>query len=1131
MINYISKLFLLVIFSFIIAFFYYTITPSHMVNFDWYLHYIIPIFIFYAVYKYIKTKNSSNIVSFTLIEVFLYFLLNLFILSILFFVFSWWQDFSASKWVGLFFKILWYMIFPIFLIFISISFWRKIIKKIGLFWYNLEYSIFNFLLSLSIWFFSFISLLFIVGLFWLYNLYLVFFIIFLFALYSKKEILELVSWISSYRIDFDNHDFKSKSLSDKLSFNLISTEFLFLILVVVLSINLINIVRPMPIGWDDLWVYMNFPRQMAQSWVIDFLGWMYSWQIFTGIWYMISEPVQAFFLNSVWGFLTVIVLILIVSDLFSNIKSKGEKHIINIWLLLSVIFISMPMVVFHQAKDMKVDEGLFFVSIIVFYLIFKIYSHFQNRDFTSSFQLNNQKDNKIDIKKNEKYFFIKLFFVAWILAWFAFSIKLTSLMLISSVIWLIFYKHIGLAWFLWYLGVYFAIFTKARLWDYLNVVYDKDNNILINIFSILSLILWLSLIVFGVLKRRKQFKNLFKNILIFFLWIFIALSPWFFKNISQILSKDLNVNSIWVILGGKGDNLNIDLENIYSKQELEKIEEQKEFRRISNSWTTQNEDFWRYFWYEKWINNYIKLPWNLTMQVNQWWEFTTIWWLFLALIPALFLFLKFRKRYLEYLILSVLFLEILLFVIPSSRSYITSVMSDMTLPSGYLFILFLFLLPVFIFLYLLKKDKLNELFIANLVFATFYIFLFTISSFGIVWYGIVMYFSLLLMIWIGVYRISIIKLDYWEWKKNLKLFWSVVVFSIFLSYFFLSIFPYSFNNLKNAWYKYFKAWSFSFEESVFLYHPEYKKILSVLNLDERKQSDIMASLFRDNKNDEIINKLVVWNKLDFVSTISFLNQIYSGVLDKQLLDLFKNDRNKLSLVKKASKNIEKRMYNFMLNPPNEFKNNQNIYRIWTFLKYYISDNNSRLLEDSLLNFFWDYIYVENSNSKTIKNIKNLDLKYLLIDLNAATIDKDPRRNLTRRYESLLDMLSSDKIKLIETDSLCLKLGLDMYKKSSKTPQDKRDYLNLVWVNYESYLENNTKVILRWIKMKYCHSQIANLILKSEIDNDNYSYLLNIYDWYNFLADRDNRTKTNQDVVSYLKPRVKHWYKALFEVMD
>jgi hypothetical protein len=54
-------------------------------------------------------------------------------------------------------------------------------------------------------------------------------------------------------------------------------------------------------------------------------------------------------------------------------------------------------------------------------------------------------------------------------------------------------------------------------------------------------------------------------------------------------------------------------------------------------------------------------------------------------------------------------------------------------------------------------------------------------------------------------------------------------------------------------------------------------------------------------------------------------------------------------------------------------------------------------------------------------MKEFGLKYLLVDLNAATIDQDPSHNLTKRYEKLLQTFTSDKLKLIETDSICLKI--------------------------------------------------------------------------------------------------------------
>jgi hypothetical protein len=71
-------------------------------------------------------------------------------------------------------------------------------------------------------------------------------------------------------------------------------------------------------------------------------------------------------------------------------------------------------------------------------------------------------------------------------------------------------------------------------------------------------------------------------------------------------------------------------------------------------------------------------------------------------------------------------------------------------------------------------------------------------------------------------------------------------------------------------------------------------------------------------------------------------------------------------------------------------------------------------------------------------------------LNAATIDKDSRHNLTKRYENLLTTLRSDKLELVETDSVCLKIALEDYKKSEKKEKDIKQFMTISGVNYESY---------------------------------------------------------------------------------
>ena len=158
-------------------------------------------------------------------------------------------------------------------------------------------------------------------------------------------------------------------------------------------------------------------------------------------------------------------------------------------------------------------------------------------------------------------------------------------------------------------------------------------------------------LAFSIKNNLKIIKKFFISLILFVFWIFLALSPWLAKNISETYPQI----SISTLISWKAENFNPDFSKIHSKKELETIEKKQISLTISNSWTTSNEDFWRYFWYEKWINNYIKLPWNLTMQTNQRWEYTDIWFLFLALLPIILVFLPFRNKYFYFLLFILLF--------------------------------------------------------------------------------------------------------------------------------------------------------------------------------------------------------------------------------------------------------------------------------------------------------------------------------------------------------------------------------------------------------------------------------------------------------------------------------------------
>jgi len=1247
MISYLLKILTLAIFSFIIIYFYYFSNWGiHTESFDWYLVYVVIVWIIYSIYKFFQLEISEKKASFSLFKIFSFFLLHLFILCMLFFSYN---NLWLWYWILLFSKIIFYSFFPLLTVLISISFWRKIIWYIS--WLENESNIYKFLLSLWIWFFSFIFLIDIFGILGFYNLFVVLSILIGLLVFSYKEFTNIIKSIFSYEIKVDIEEWNYLKL--------ISSEFLFLISTLVICISLISIVRPFPIGWDDLGSYMNTPHLIAEAGNTIAIGQMYAWQTFTWIWYLFWSSTQAFFLNNVWWILSFIVLVLIISDLLKSTIASKKKYFLNLPMLAWTIFISMPMVVFQQAKDMKLDPWLFFISIIVVYLVFKYY----NKPH-SHFVIWKEKESKIkellsfNIKWNKISISSIIILIIWILAWFAFSIKFTSLLLISAIIWLMSYARLWVVWFVWYLFIFFAIFTKWNLWWMMNVMVNPENiSWFETIFSSISWLLWLALFAFISIKNKKIVKLFLIEIMIFILWIFIALFPWLSKN---IVDSYPNI-SIWKIISWTPDRFNFDKSLIYSQEELVKIELEKKRERMSAEWTTKNEDLGRYFGYEVWVNNYLKLPWNLTMQVNQWWEFTDIWFLFLALLPVVLLFLPFRKKYYSIIIVIALILELFVFIktdnriinnsdlkqlsevskesIFESNNYIlrdknfnkdiydidvwnyifrehieklvnketsfeaiekraidlfyseltskvldkslwkeielintslsdkdfnfieelrnlntnyyrfktdinslnileneiirlnlgsekgliiklwkdnrsfNQIISDyfstFNLPFWYVIVLLVFILPVLFFLLTLKhKDwdewKLINLFKFNLIFASFYTFLWTISAFWIVWYWITMYFSFLLFIVIWASYIVTYNDSENEKKFYIKLFWTFVFFLIFLIYAVNSIFPHSFKNLKWAGYAKYKTWEITIISAPYLYHNEYLKVLFHTNIDQTKREDFIKE----------------YVEADIIKAVSWIEKMDMFKIRLLLNDIIKKDNILARSAKKSLTNI----YKNISNPNDKYKSKVWIYRIWTFLKYHISENHKRLLEDNLIFTFNDYIYNSNINT-TVDNLKKAWLWYLLVDLNAATIDKDERHNLTTRYEKLLNTFTSERLELIETDSICLKLALEDFNKSEKLSEDRDKFLFMAWVNHESYNEDWSGV-WRSTKLLQCYARIDELIKNKKIDTTNYNYLL----WINnYIIQNQESFKTENQIFTLLQQQITHWYKVLFKI--
>ncbi len=91
----------------------------------------------------------------------------------------------------------------------------------------------------------------------------------------------------------------------------------------------------------------------------------------------------------------------------------------------------------------------------------------------------------------------------------------------------------------------------------------------------------------------------------------------------------------------------MDLDNyfgaIYSADEYFVKRKAQQAASITSDGKSLNEDFSRYFGQESGLNNYLKLPANITFQKNQSGEFTDITYIFLAFLPAILLFVRGRQ--------------------------------------------------------------------------------------------------------------------------------------------------------------------------------------------------------------------------------------------------------------------------------------------------------------------------------------------------------------------------------------------------------------------------------------------------------------------------------------------------------
>lgn len=219
-----------------------------------------------------------------------------------------------------------------------------------------------------------------------------------------------------------------------------------------------------------------------------------------------------------------------------------------------------------------------------------------------------------------------------------------------------------------------------------------------------------------------------------------------------------------------------------------------------------------------------------------------------------------------------------------------------------------------------------------LVALAYYGFIFWISSYGIVWYGILIYFLFFLVIIFGARMIDREIDDLIGEPTSLAAGISVIIIGCFV---FFSAVPHAWTNVLSAGFLEYKTGLMTSESVVYKTHDD--PILATLNINDQEKA--VAELIRGIDNEKIRTIFEGQKITTMESYLQMIDGIESQLRDAKALDV---------TLQNMFSQMREQAYIFIMNPSDEFLNNRKIYRIGTFLTYFIRNNITRYLDDSLV---------------------------------------------------------------------------------------------------------------------------------------------------------------------------------------
>ncbi|MBI3619081.1 hypothetical protein HY213_03565 [Candidatus Peregrinibacteria bacterium] len=497
-------------------------------------------------------------------------------------------------------------------------------------------------------------------------------------------------WIQKFCRSETQHDVSWYDLSILLLWLIVSY----------LAINFLTVVRPFPIGWDDLGSYLNRPRLLVSYGFFIFSMSQFQWEYLTSLGFLLfgyTNPFAAtasMIINWTEGLLALLSVFLLANTFFG--KRKG--------LLASLLYYSLPLVGHFSFADMKIDNAVFTMGALATFTLFtylfdaeepQSFAHVQAQadenafgqpgrpagrlpngqeaQPTSSTLASIREDHGWQASQSEHGLPTEApllrgegwrwLLIAGVFAGLAFSMKPTSVMVIMELIAILFGALFHWSAFLGMVFLAFGVFARQNVFNVEGIfarMFGGAVPISQSAFMILCFVLGAACFAYAVVRSmsRPRWRPLL-SFGVFIIGILAAISPWMTYNniqagnlLPRFTMGAPNPLSPQFLMSGGSDTSN-------HGQPVKSLPPDLQINANDPSCkaTGATEELDRYWGFDQGIGHYALLPWRTVLNLDSAGYYVTT-------SPALFLFpllllvpfFWMRKaRWLRYLFVGTLF--------------------------------------------------------------------------------------------------------------------------------------------------------------------------------------------------------------------------------------------------------------------------------------------------------------------------------------------------------------------------------------------------------------------------------------------------------------------------------------------